>query len=197
MTLSWDSLQVSFVKSVFKTSNLPMPEFPEIAFAGRSNVGKSSLINKLISRRNLVKVSGRPGKTQSLNFFLVDAGLYLVDLPGYGYAKVPRKIKNDWQGLISSYLINRETLRCVVVIVDLRHGVKAQDLELVTWLRSSGVPFLLVYTKLDKVKKNQQGKNAALLDAGLGVSATDRVLFSARTGNGKENLISALDHFLS
>ncbi len=197
MILSWDSLQVSFVKSVFKTSKLPIPEFPEIAFAGRSNVGKSSLINKLINRRNLVKVSGRPGKTQSLNFFLVEDGLYLVDLPGYGYAKVPRKMKNDWQGLISSYLINRETLRCVVVIVDLRHGVKAQDLELVTWLRGSGVPFLLVYTKLDKVKKNQQGKNAALLDAGLGVSAANRVLFSARTGNGKENLISALDHFLS
>ena len=197
MTSPWDSPQVEFVKSVFKTSRLPLPEFPEIAFAGRSNVGKSSLINRLINRRNLVKVSGRPGKTQSLNFFLVAGGLYLVDLPGYGYAKVPRKIQNDWQGLISSYLLKRETLRCVVVIIDLRHGVKPQDLELVTWLRNSGVPFLPVYTKLDKVKKNQQGKNAALLDAGLGVRAAERVLFSARTGAGKENLISALDQFLS
>ncbi len=197
MTSLWDSPRVGFVKSVFKTSNLPVPEFPEIAFAGRSNVGKSSLINKLINRRNLVKVSGRPGKTRSLNFFLVEAGLYLVDLPGYGYAKVPRKIKNDWQGLISSYLLNRESLCCVVVIIDLRHGVKPQDLELVTWLRSNRVPFLPVYTKLDKVKKSQQGKNAALLDAGLGVRPAERLLFSARTGAGKENLISALDQFLS
>ncbi len=197
MTFFCESPQVGFVKSVFNTSALPPPEFPEIAFAGRSNVGKSSLINKLVNRRNLVKVSSRPGKTQSLNFFLVGDGLYLVDLPGYGYAKAPRKIRNDWQGLISSYLLKRDTLRCVVVIVDLRHEVKAQDLELVTWLRNGGVPFLLVYTKQDKVKKSRQGRNAAILDAGFGVRAADRVLFSAETGAGKENLISALDLFIS
>ena len=192
----WESPHIEFVKSVFRTAQLPQEGIPEIAFAGRSNVGKSSLINKLINRRKLVKVSSRPGKTQSLNFFLVAESLYLVDLPGYGFAKVPRKVQNDWQGLISSYLLNRRTLSCVVVIVDLRHGVKAQDLELINWLRFEGIPFLPVYTKSDKVKKSQQAGQAALLDAGFGIGAWERVLFSARTGAGKEKLITALDRFI-
>ncbi|MCD6388505.1 MAG: YihA family ribosome biogenesis GTP-binding protein [Desulfobulbaceae bacterium] len=191
-----DSANSDFVTSVFKTAQLPPEEIPEIAFAGRSNVGKSSLINKLINRRKLVKISSRPGKTQSLNFFLVGESLYLVDLPGYGFAKVPRKIKNDWQGLISSYLLNRQTLCCVVVIIDLRHGVKPQDLELINWLRAEEIPFLPVYTKMDKVKKNQQARQAALLDAGFGLGEWERVLFSAKTGAGKEKLITALDQFI-
>lgn len=184
-----------FIKSVFKVSNLPDPEFPEIAFAGRSNVGKSSLINKILNRKKLVKVSGRPGKTQSLNFFLVGNEIYLVDLPGYGFAKVPNRVKNDWHGLISSYILNRENLRCVVVIIDLRHEVKSQDLELVTWLKSADIPLLLVYTKQDKLSKNKRLRQAAILDTGFGVSPEERVLFSAKSGEGKENLISRLDQF--
>ncbi len=193
----WSQGQISFVKSVYKTANLPDPDLPELAFAGRSNVGKSSLINKLVNRRNLVKVSSRPGKTQALNYFLASDQVYLVDLPGYGYAKVPRKLKNDWQGLISSYLTNRVSLCCVVVIIDIRHELKALDLELVTWLRSEGVPHLVVYTKSDKLKRNQQQRQAALLDSGLGIRADERVLFSAKNGEGKENLISKLDQFLA
>ena len=193
----WSQGQISFVKSVYKTANLPDPDLPELAFAGRSNVGKSSLINKLVNRRNLVKVSSRPGKTQALNYFLASDQVYLVDLPGYGYAKVPRKLKNDWQGLISSYLTNRISLCCVVVIIDIRHELKALDLELVTWLRSEGVPHLVVYTKRDKLKRNQQQRQAALLDSGLGIRADERVLFSAKNGEGKENLISKLDQFLA
>jgi GTP-binding protein len=190
------SCTVDFITSAFNNSQLPAPEYPEIAFAGRSNVGKSSLINKLVNRRGLVKVSATPGKTQSLNFFLVEENLYLVDLPGYGFAKVPRKVKNDWQGMIASYLEKRESLRCVVVIVDLRHGVKDQDLELVNWLRLIGRPLLVVYTKADKLSRNQQQQQAAALDAGFGVAREERVVFSAKTGEGMTDLLVALDRYL-
>lgn len=190
------SCTVEFITSVFNNSQLPAPEYPEIAFAGRSNVGKSSLINKLINRRGLVKVSARPGKTQSLNFFLVEDALYLVDLPGYGFAKVPRKVKNDWHGMISSYLEKRASLRCVVVIVDLRHDVKEQDLELVSWLKMIEVPLLLVYTKADKLSRNECYKQARLLDAGFGVTSAERVIFSAKSGDGMTDLLSALDRYL-
>lgn len=189
------SCQVDFITSVFKTSKLPPAEYPEIAFAGRSNVGKSSLINKMVNRRGLVKVSSRPGKTQSLNFFLVEESLYLVDLPGYGFAKVPKKIKNDWQGMITSYLERRESLCCVVVIVDLRHAAKVQDRELVDWLRMNGLPLLMVYTKADKLSRNQRQKQAAILDAGFGTDRNERVIFSAKTGEGMGDLLTALDRY--
>jgi len=191
----WQNGEAVFVKSVFNTSQLPAPEYREVAFAGRSNVGKSSLINKLLNRRDLVKVSSVPGKTQSLNFFQLGQELYLVDLPGYGFAKVPRKIKNDWKGLISSYILNRPTLICVVVIIDIRHEVKSQDLELVTWLKDEHIPLLLVYTKQDKLTANKRLHHAALLDAGFGIARADRVLFSAKTGEGREELISRIEQF--
>ena len=187
---------VSFLISVFDLKQLPIPDMPEIAFAGRSNVGKSSLINQLIKRKNLVKTSGKPGKTQSLNFFLLDNSLYLVDLPGYGYAKVSKKTQASWQTLITGYLESRENLKCVIVIVDLRHAMKIVDLQLVDWLRSRGVPFLLVYTKADKLSANQRSKNGAILDAGFGVSTSERLLFSAKTGMGRDSLIQSLDSFL-
>jgi len=188
--------KVDFVISAFSQKQLPEANFPEIAFAGRSNVGKSSLMNKLLNRRNLVKVSSKPGKTQSLNYFEVDNSLYLVDLPGYGFAKVPKGVKNLWQGLITAYVENRKTLCCVVVIIDIRHPLKAQDSDLVGWLKDVGVPFLLVYTKLDKITRGQRQKNAALLDAGLGINADSRLLFSAKTGEGKEELIYRLEKFI-
>ncbi|MBU0481435.1 MAG: ribosome biogenesis GTP-binding protein YihA/YsxC [Proteobacteria bacterium] len=190
-----ETCQVSFVTSAFNNSQLPDAELPEIAFAGRSNVGKSSLINKLINRRSLVKVSSRPGKTQSLNYFRVGDDLYLVDLPGYGFAKVPRKIKNDWQGLITSYLEKRETLCCVVVIIDVRHPPKPQDRELVGWLQSIPLPFLLVYTKSDKLSRNQANRQARILDAGFNVGPAERVVFSAKTGDGLGELISSLERY--
>jgi len=188
---------VRFLTSVFALQQLPPPEYPEIAFAGRSNVGKSSLINRLIQRKSLVKTSARPGKTQSLNFFSVDDSLYLVDLPGYGYAKVPKKMKDAWQRLIIGYLETRESLKCVIVIIDLRHALKLIDRQLVDWLRNSGVPYLLVYTKMDKLSANERHKNAAVLDAGLGVSKGQRLLFSAKTGEGRDKILQALDSFLN
>lgn len=187
---------VSFLTSVFDLKQLPDPDLPEIAFAGRSNVGKSSLINKLIQRKNLVKTSARPGKTQSLNFFLLDKSIYLVDLPGYGYAKVSKKMQADWQNLITGYLEERENLKCVIVIIDLRHAMKVSDLQLVDWLRSKKVPFLLVYTKADKLSANQRNKNSAILDAGFGVSTSERLIFSAKTGMGRDSLLLSLDSFL-
>jgi GTP-binding protein len=187
---------VRFLTSVFDLKQLPAPEIPEIAFAGRSNVGKSSLLNRLIKRRNLVKTSSKPGKTQSLNFFLLDNCIYLVDLPGYGYARVSKKTQAAWQDLITAYLETRKNLKCVVVIVDLRHELKIADLQLVDWLRSVGVPFLLVYTKADKLSANQRNKNAAALDAGFGISESERFMFSAKTGMGRDNLLQALDSFL-
>lgn len=192
----WTKGDTVFIDSVYKTATLPLPEYPEIAFAGRSNVGKSSLVNKLVNRRNLVKVSSKPGKTQALNFFLAGNEVYLVDLPGYGFAKVPRKLKNDWQGLIASYLTTREPLHCVVVIVDIRHAAKPQDLELVSWLQQENLPFIVVYTKIDKLKRGQQAQQALLLDAAFGLKPSERLLFSAKTGEGKEKLITMLDQFL-
>jgi GTP-binding protein len=187
---------VRFLTSVFDLKQLPAPEIPEIAFAGRSNVGKSSLLNRLIKRKNLVKTSSKPGKTQSLNFFLLDNCIYLVDLPGYGYARVSKKTQAAWQDLITAYLETRKNLKCVVVIVDLRHELKIADLQLVDWLRSVGLPFLLVYTKADKLSSNQRSKNAAALDAGFGISESERFMFSAKTGMGRDNLLQALDSFL-
>ena len=187
---------VRFLTSVFDLKQLPPQGIPEIAFAGRSNVGKSSLLNCLVKRRNLVKTSAKPGKTQSLNFFLLDNSIYLVDLPGYGYARVSKKMQASWQNLITAYLETRENLKCVVVIVDLRHEVKTVDLQLVDWLRNCNKPYLLIYTKADKLSANQRSKNAAILDAGFGVSKSDRVLFSAKTGMGRDNLISALDSLI-
>ncbi|OGR03183.1 MAG: GTP-binding protein [Deltaproteobacteria bacterium RIFOXYD12_FULL_53_23] len=177
-------------------TQLPEEPLPEIAFAGRSNVGKSSLINRLVNRNGLVKVSARPGKTQSLNYFLVDARLYLVDLPGYGFAKVSKKLQDDWQELVTEYLSTSPTLRCVVVLIDIRHLLKAQDRELIEWLRSRGRPFIIVYTKRDKLSNNEQAKQAANLDAALGLSKQDRVLFSAKTGEGKVELMAAIATFL-
>lgn len=192
-----DFSKVEFLLSVHNLHQLPEPELPEVAFAGRSNVGKSSLMNKLIGRKRLVKVSARPGKTQGLNYFRVADHLYLVDLPGYGFAKVPKVMQNSWQSLISSYLENRRTLKCVVVIMDIRHEPKSQDTQLIHWLRQNSIPVLPVYTKIDKVSGSLREKNAKLLDAGHGFKAKERVLFSAKSGQGRDKLIQAIDTYLS
>ena len=188
--------QAVYVKSAFNNSQLPPPDYPEIAFAGRSNVGKSSLINRLVNRHGLVKVSATPGKTQSLNYFLIGADLYLVDLPGYGYAKVPKRVLNDWQGMITSYLEKRESLCCVVVIIDLRHPPKEYDQDLVAWLQARALPLLLVYTKADKLSRNEQNRQARILDAGFKVAPAARVVFSAKSGEGLPALLAALDTYL-
>ena len=192
-----DFSKVEFLLSVHRLQQLPAAELPEIAFAGRSNVGKSSLMNTLVGRKRLVKVSARPGKTQGLNYFLVGDHLFLVDLPGYGFAKVPKMMQNSWQSLISSYLESRQTLRCVVVIMDIRHEPKTLDTQLIQWLRQNGIAVLPVYTKIDKVSGSLREKNARLLDAGHGFRAEERVLFSSKSGQGRDKLIEAIESYLS
>lgn len=187
---------INFVLSVHSLKQLPPEGLPEIAFAGRSNVGKSSLMNTLMGRKSLVKVSGRPGKTQGLNYFLVDEAVHLVDLPGYGFARVSKDMQDSWQGLITSYLETRQSLRCVVVILDIRHAPKNQDTQLLTWLSEKNIAFLPVYTKIDKLSGNERSKNARLLDAGHTIDARSRILFSSKTGQGREELIAALEKLI-
>ncbi|RUM44822.1 MAG: GTP-binding protein [Desulfocapsa sp.] len=188
-------VDIKFLLSVHSLKQLPEPDLPEIAFAGRSNVGKSSLINTLVGRKGMVKVSGRPGKTQGLNFFNIAGSVYFVDLPGYGYAKVGKGMQDSWQKLITSYLETRTTLRCVVVIMDLRHGAKVQDEQLISWLKQNDIPFLPVYTKADKISGNARNKNAAALDAGHTIHSSQRIIFSSKSGMGKDELERALASF--
>lgn len=184
--------ETEFVVSGHRLDQLPQDNLPEIAFAGRSNVGKSSLLNTLLNRKQLVKVSSRPGKTTGLNYFLVENAAYFVDLPGYGYAKVGKDLRTQWGKLITSYLQTRSQIACVVVIMDLRHGVKQLDSELLGWLRQHGVPFLTVYTKADKLSGNERSKNSSLLDAGHGLRPDERIIFSATSRLGREPLIERL-----
>ncbi len=188
-------VDIKFLLSVHSMAQLPEAGIPEIVFAGRSNVGKSSLINTLVGRKGLVKVSGRPGKTQGLNFFQLGDSAYLVDLPGYGFAKVSRGMQDKWQTLITEYLETRSSICCVVVIMDIRHGAKPQDTQLISWLKQHDINYLPVYTKVDKLSGNQRQKNSRALDAGHTINSSQRILFSAKTSMGKEDLERALATF--
>ena len=189
-------LDSKFVISAHSLKQLPDDRLPELAFAGRSNVGKSSLLNALLNRKHLVKVSSRPGKTQALNFFLIEEQCYFVDLPGYGYAKVSKNLKTSWEKLITSYLESRDQLRCVVVIMDIRHEAKALDGELLQMLRGLQLPFVGVYTKADKLSGNERSKNAKNLDMIHGLTNKDRVIFSAKSKLGRDQLMETLRSYM-
>ena len=165
----------------------PRFRLPEIAFAGRSNVGKSSLINTLLTRKRLVAVSSTPGKTRAIDFFRVNDTFRFVDLPGYGYAKVPETVRNAWKKLIDAYLVNRETLVSVVWILDIRRELSELDRMLYDWLCSYSIPYIPVCTKADKVSLGERAKREEALRKSLGQDA-DLVLFSAKTGLGKDVL---------
>ena len=182
---------VDFVKGVVAMQDLPPPDRIEVCFAGRSNVGKSSLINALTGRKALARASNTPGRTQEINFFAAGDGLYLVDLPGYGYAEAPLAVVQKWQVLLKSYLAGRQTLRRAFVLVDTRHGVKAVDEEIMTLLDRSAVTFQVVMTKADKVKTIDHPKvldQVRLALARHPAAFPEIILTSSEKGDGIETL---------
>jgi GTP-binding protein len=193
-----------FIKSAFEEEHWPLDERPEIAFLGRSNVGKSSLINSLLGVKGLARTSSTPGRTQSLNFFLINNRFRFVDLPGYGYARVPKLIRASWGDMATNYLAKRTQLVLSIQIVDSRHEPTTLDLQLREWLAANGKPFLTVATKSDKLSQNESRKNLArarkVLDAaalgGIGAGG-DLVAYSATTGRGRESVWRAIEEALA
>lgn len=186
-----------FIKSAVRPDQYPKTGIPEIAFAGRSNVGKSSLINTLLGRKKLAQTSATPGKTRLINFFFVNQKVCFVDLPGYGYARVSRAVQEHWGPMIETYLRERESLRLVVVILDVRHDPTEQDLSLIGWLRHYGRRFLIVLTKLDKLSRGQAIGYRRKIAASLGLEGSDGpILFSALTGEGKAEVWNVINRTL-
>jgi GTP-binding protein len=181
-----------FVKSVFHLQDLPKPLLPEIAFAGRSNVGKSSLINVLLNRKGFAKTSSTPGRTQSINFMEINSSFYVVDLPGYGYANVPLAVRGKWRPLIEGYLSQRATLRLLVLLGDIRREPQEDEELFAAWLKQLDIPLMVVLTKIDKLKKNGQVASLRQWQHRLGINQRI-VLFSAVTGEGKEKIWRYLD----
>ena len=175
-----------FILSASSPWQFPPPTLPEIAFAGRSNVGKSTLINSLLNRKKLVKTSSTPGKTQLINFFNINDKFHFVDLPGYGFAKVPENVRKQWQRLIESYLQERESLRNVVLIVDSRHGPTAQDRQLKQWLDYYERPVLIVASKVDKLRRGQIQKNLKIIRQDLALDTTPLAHSSLEKGRREE-----------
>ncbi|MBN2122796.1 MAG: YihA family ribosome biogenesis GTP-binding protein [Deltaproteobacteria bacterium] len=182
-------MDITFLKSAFREDQYPESDRPEIAFAGRSNVGKSSLINVMTNRRKLARTSSTPGRTQAINFFSLGELLYLVDLPGYGYARVPERVKRSWGSMVETYLRRRPGLRAVVVILDIRRDPRPDDIRLLEWLKVCGRAVIPVLTKTDKVSR-QQGLTRSSRIAGLleGLLVESPTLFSARTGEGRKEI---------
>lgn len=185
--------QAEFVKSATRPEHYPEPVLPEIAFAGRSNVGKSSLINTLVGRKNLVKTSSKPGCTQLVNFFNVNGQLSIVDLPGYGYAKVSKSVRAQWGPMIERYLSVRDSLMGVVLLNDIRRDPGKEELELMAWLRSADIRCLTVVTKSDKLSRQKRQVRLAAISGALGCDLQDIIVFSAKTRLGKDVLWRAID----
>ena len=177
-----------FIKSAVKPTEYPPPQLPEIAFAGRSNVGKSSLINTLVNRKRLVKTSNTPGRTQLLNFFAVNGRIGFVDLPGYGYAKVPEPVRQRWGPMVEAYLSKRGCLRGVVLLMDLRRDPGSEEINLLHWLADRTLPVRIVLTKADKLSKSRQTLRRQKIAAALRISASELILFSAKTRAGRDDL---------
>jgi len=177
-----------FIKSGTAPAHYPDVDRPEIAFAGRSNVGKSSLINILLNRRGLVRTSSTPGRTQLLNFFLVNDSFGLVDLPGYGFARVPLAVRRAWGPMVRTYLERRANLRGVVLLFDVRRVPGEEDLRLLDWLEEFAVPTIPVITKIDKIPRGQRSRQLAPILEATGLPLDAFTLFSARTREGREEV---------
>ena len=179
------------------TSTLPETDVPQVAFAGKSNVGKSSLINALMNRKALARTSASPGKTQTINFYNVNDAMYLVDLPGYGYAKVSQSVKEQWGKLIERYLKRSRQLKAVFLLVDIRHDPSANDKMMYDWIVHNGYQPIIIATKVDKLKRSQVQKHVKALKDGLNLLPGTRVIpFSAETKQGREEIWELMDTLL-
>ena len=186
-----------FVKSATRPDNYPASDLPEVAFAGRSNVGKSSLINVLVNRKALVRTSSTPGRTQLLNFFDINGTFSLVDLPGYGFAKVPLAVKKDWGPMVRTFLERRHNLRAVVILFDIRRVPREEDLQLLDWLEEYQIPTIPVLTKVDKVSRGQGEKQIKpILDA-TGLPRDAFSLFSALNREGRDEVWERIEAALA
>jgi len=182
-------VSAEFVKSAETPSQYPVGDMPEVAFVGRSNVGKSSLINCILQRKKLAHTSNTPGRTQLINFFLINKDFIFVDLPGYGYAKVPGAIKKKWGPMIETYLQTREALRLVVMILDIRRDPAEDDLSLIAWFGQYEIPVFFVLTKADKLSKSNRLQRQAAIRERLGLPrGQEPLLFSAKSGEGADIL---------
>ncbi len=180
------------------TSKVPQTGKPEVAFAGKSNVGKSSLINALMNRKSLARTSSQPGKTQTINFYNVNDTMYLVDLPGYGYAKVSEAVKAKWGKMIENYLHQSPTLKAVFLLVDIRHEPSGNDKLMYRWICDNGYEPIIVATKLDKIKRSQVQKHLKMLRQGLELLPGTQVIpFSAETKQGREEIWELMDTLIS
>lgn len=186
-----------FIKSATKPAHYPEGDLPEIAFAGRSNVGKSSLINVLVNRKALVRTSSTPGRTQLINFFDVNGAFTLVDLPGYGFANVPLDVKRQWGPMMQTYLSRRNNLRGVVLIIDVRRIPKDEDIQMFEWLRTFGIPPILVVTKCDKVSKSERERNMVAIAKELGAERSELCSFSALSREGTESIWARIETLLT
>lgn len=185
-----------FIKSAVKPSQYPAEELPEIAFVGRSNVGKSSLINTLVNRKRLVKTSSTPGRTQLINFFNINKVFTFVDLPGYGYAKVPESVKKSWGPMVETYLSKRKTLKGVVLIMDVRRSPGLEELHFIDWLNYYSIQSILVLTKTDKLSKSKQINQHNLIAKILSVDSKELILFSAKSRMGKDAVWGAIERLI-
>jgi GTP-binding protein len=184
-----------FIKSAFNEEDWPRDRLPEVAFLGRSNVGKSSLINSLLDVRGLARTSSTPGRTQSLNFFLINKRFRFVDLPGYGYARVPQKVRAAWGEIVTRYLANRSQLVLSIHIVDSRHEPTTLDLQLREWLQHFAKPLMTVATKSDKLSENELRKNVERARRALGSGTV--ITYSATTGRGRDEVWRAIEKALT
>lgn len=179
------------------TSTLPKNEMPEFAFSGKSNVGKSSLINALMLRKNLARTSGQPGKTQTINYYKVNNSFFLVDLPGYGYAKVSKEIKAKWGKMIEKYLKTSKVLKVVFLLVDIRHDPGENDITMFEWITANGFTPVIICTKADKISRSQVIKQVSLIRKGLGASQQIRMIpFSAETKQGRDEIWAVMDEIM-